>query len=69
MKYKALFSPKQFFSIKGSVYKAQDGIFETNDERVIEFLKGHFAWKCLTEKNADKKIKIDLKAKKEADKK
>lgn len=47
MKYKALFSPKQFFSLKGSVYTAQNGLFETKDNDVINFLDGHFAWKPL----------------------
>jgi hypothetical protein len=46
MKFIALYSPKQFFGFKGSTHKAQGGVFETEDNEVISFLKDHFAWKC-----------------------
>lgn len=60
MKYKALYSPKQFFSFKGSVLKAQNGLFETTDNEIINFLDGHFAWECLSKKElpkVEKKVK------------
>lgn len=62
MKYKALVSDKQFFGFKGSTYRANNGIFETEDKDVIEFLNGHFAWQPLEKviKKIEKEIE-DIK--------
>jgi len=49
MKFKALYSEKQFFGFKGSTYKAQAGIFETEDKEIIDLLDGHFAWQPIGE--------------------
>lgn len=70
MKFKTKFSPKQFFSFKGARYQAQDGFFQTDDPKLIDFLTDHFAWE--SEKIKDnrieiKKAKAALRVQKEAE--
>ena len=50
MKYKALLSDKQFFSVRGQRYKATQGIFITEDKVVIEALDARpDAWEKIVE--------------------
>ena len=44
MKFKALLSPKQMFSLKGQRYKANEGYLVTDDKEVINYLKDAPYW-------------------------
>lgn len=66
MKFKAKLSPKQMFTYRGSRLKAQDGIFITNEDKIIELLKNNPYWECLEEKVNENTKQELLKPKKKA---
>ncbi len=67
MTYKALLSPKQFFSYMNVKYQAINGKFITDNPKVIEFLKDNPYWE-IVKSNDKTEIKDTLKEEKKGKK-